>query len=689
MNAHPQAEAPEAGARRLFAGKIREGFAPVALHRYCQEDGTVSFYRPRLKHPDGRKYVRAIRLDGLCFVMGEPPKPPGGGPLYRRPELAANLDATVWVVEGEGCADLLAKLGKVATTSGSATSADAADWKPLRGRDVIVWPDNDKPGRDYGDKVAATLLAQGCTVRIVEADSLALPEGGDVVDWLAANPDGDLDTLPIRKIREMRSTPEPLRRPTPPSKPYPLAELGSILEPAAASLSRVIQAPDAICAASLLAASSLATQALADVHIDGREIPLSLWMLTVAESGERKTAVDMEAMRAARQHEKRLVKAYEADLRFHASKATEYEARLADAKKAAHKRQGRGLAEALDALGSAPSPPLLPRLLVSDFTGEGLNKLLAVGHPGVGAFADEGGLVFGGHGMTHETTTRTVAMFSKLWDGGTLDRVRALDGATKLYGRRLAMHLLAQPVIAERALSDPVLAGQGFLARCLLSWPEPTAGRRSYRAECLRDDPALLRLHERLAELHATPYPLAEGERQELEPRALRLTDAAKAAWIELHDAVERAMRDGGRFACVKPWASKAAEQALRIAGVLTLLENPAATTIDAATVQRAGDIALWHLGEAVRLAGTATLSEEVLDAEALLKWCHDTGRDLLASSEALRLGPNRIRELDSFNQAVDVLVGAGWATPIHGGAEVAGCHRKRVWRITPAADGD
>lgn len=529
----------------------------------------------------------------------------------------------------------------------------------------------------------------------MEADSLALPEGGDVVNWLDTNSGGDLDGLPlvdaseIRKNRENRGTPEPLRRPTPPSAPYPLAELGPMLEPAAASMSRVIQASDAVGASSLLAAASLGVQALADVQIDGREIPLSLWMLTVAESGERKTAVDIEAMRAARQHEQQLAKAYEADLCVHASKMAEYEARVADAKKAANKRQGRGLADALYALGSAPPAPLLPRSLVGDFTAEGLAKLLAIGLPSVGAFTDEAALVFGGHGMTREAVTRTAGTLCKLWDGGTLDRVRSLDGATKLYGRRFAMHLLAQPVIAEQALSDRVLSGQGFLARCLLSCPEPTAGRRSYRTECLRDDPALIRLRERLSELHAEPYPLADGERQELAPRPLRLADDAKAAWIEIHDAVEGTMRPGGRFAGVKPWASKTPEQALRIAGVLTLLENPAATMIDATTVQRGAEIARWHLGEAARLAGTAALSEEVLNAEALLRWCHDTDRALLASAEALRLGPNRIRERDSFLRAVDVLEGAGWASRIDGGAEVAGRHRKQVWRITPSTEGD
>jgi hypothetical protein len=44
-----------------------------------------------------------------------------------------------------------------------------------------------------------------------------------------------------------------------------------------------------------------------------------------------------------------------------------------------------------------------------------------------------------------------------------------------LYGRRLAMHLMVQPIIAQKVLSDPLLHGQGFLNRCLACWPTSIA----------------------------------------------------------------------------------------------------------------------------------------------------------------------------------------------------------------------
>lgn len=488
----------------------------------------------------------------------------------------------------------------------------------------------------------------------------------------------------IPETKAQNSAPEPLRRPVPPAEPYPVAELGPILAPACESIRRVIQAPDAVCGASLLAAASLAVQALADVTIDGRTHPLSLWCVTVAESGERKSAVDAEAMRAAREYEKELAHDYAAACAAHAAEVEEWNARREAAKGDSKKTRGEGLGKSLQSLGPEPSPPLRPNLTAADFTAEGLAKLLAAGRPSIGAFTDEAALVFGGHGMTKETTARTAGTLSKLWDSGTLDRIRAADGAIKLYGRRLALHLMAQPIIAERALSDDVLSGQGFLARCLLAWPESTAGTRSYCMESLRDDPAMIQFSARLSDLLRRPLPLADGERNELNPPALVLTAPAKTAWLALYGVVEQAMAPSGRYSIAKPWASKTPEQCLRIAAVLTLVENPNATAIDAPAITRAAELALWHLNEAARLAGTAESSPEVRDAEALLDWCHATGRTLLHSREALRFGPPRIRDRARFLTATAELVRAGWAVKIDGGMELDGAHRRNVWRIAP-----
>lgn len=696
MNANARAatETLQEAENRLASPAVRDGFTPEALHEYRLPDGTPLFWRIRYRNPVTReKWIRPMRWTGAEYALGAGDKPAAGWPLYRLPELLAAPDAPVWVAEGEPCADALAALGLVATTSGSSSSADAADWEPLRSRTVTIWPDTDEPGRKYAKVVTDKLRALGCSVRIVDVAALALPEKGDAVDWLNAHPGAtaaavsSLKTIPAPDADGF--APEPLRRPVPPARPYPVDALGAIIAPACGAIRRVIQAPDAICAASLLAVASLATQALANVRMDELDTPLSLWFLTVAESGERKSAVDAATMRALREVERARIAAYDTDRLTYTAKRAEYDARCEAAGAEARKAKGVGLANALQALGAPPSPPLEPLFTVADFTAEGVAKLLQRGRPSLGAFTDEAGLVFGGHGMTKETTTRTAATLSKLWDRGELDRVRAADGASKLYGKRLALHLMAQPVIAERALSDVVLAGQGFMARCLLAWPMPTAGTRDYVPESLRDNVDVVRFHDRIRQLLELPLPLKDGEGAELEPRRLALTQNAREVWMRLYNNVEHQEAPSGRYVVAKPWASKAGEQMLRVAGVLELFRNPVAVQIEAGSIEAAGRIVDWHLDEAVRLAGVAEISQEVRDAEALLEWCHKAGIEYLHSRAALRLGPARIRERQRFMVAMDTLESAGWACRCEKGMKLDGAFRRNVWRIVPADAGD
>ena len=60
------------------------------------------------------------------------------------------------IVEGEKAADAAAELlpDFVVTTSPfGAKSAGKADWSPVEGRDVTIWPDNDEAGAGYARDV--------------------------------------------------------------------------------------------------------------------------------------------------------------------------------------------------------------------------------------------------------------------------------------------------------------------------------------------------------------------------------------------------------------------------------------------------------------------------------------------------------------------------------------------------------
>lgn len=205
-------ETPQAAARRLAASAIAKGFEPSGLHVYSDADGLPWCWRIRATHASGEKWIRPMRYDGRAFVIGEPTAPPNGKPLYRLPDLRG--DGVAFVVEGETCADALAGLGLTATTSGSADSADAADWTPLRGRHVVIWRDNDAAGLRYAEAVTAKLCGIAAAVDSVHVAPLALRDKGDCVDWLAMNPNATAgDVLALARVPPPEPPPPPNNAP--------------------------------------------------------------------------------------------------------------------------------------------------------------------------------------------------------------------------------------------------------------------------------------------------------------------------------------------------------------------------------------------------------------------------------------------------------------------------------------------
>jgi hypothetical protein len=463
MNEHIL-EAEQQAAHKLFRNLLADGYEITDGYLYCTSDGQRWCWRLRFDHPRKKKEYRPLRWDGTQYVANEPPTPANGKPLYRLPEvLGADPAALVLIVEGEKCVDNLTRLDLVATTSGSCTSASGANWQPLAGRHCLLWPDNDKAGADYAQTVKSRLQLLDCTVALVDVETLGLPDKGDAVDWLALHPYATAaDVLALARLTAPSTTstfvsaPEPLRRPMLSACEYPLEALGSLLGGAAKRIHAVVQAPAGLCGQSVLAAASLAVQSHADVNLSGSVEPLSLWHVSIGASGERKSAADHWALLAHAEYERTEADAWRLAMATYDIDLSAWKAAERIAAQSGKRKDAEAIRTALHNLGAPPEAPLLPWLLLSEPTMEGLHKAFQFGRPGIGLFNDDAGDFLGGHAMNKDNRTKSAAGFSKLWDSGRFDRVRAGDGAAKYYGLRLALHLMIQPIIAESVLSDDV-----------------------------------------------------------------------------------------------------------------------------------------------------------------------------------------------------------------------------------------
>jgi putative DNA primase/helicase len=106
-------------------------------------------------------------------------------PIYNQDKIHSRPSAPILICEGEKTADAAEKLapGFVSTTSpGGAKAGSNADWSPLRGRNITIWPDNDDPGAVYAKTVAKHAAAAGALSVKIIAPPPNKPIGWDAAD---------------------------------------------------------------------------------------------------------------------------------------------------------------------------------------------------------------------------------------------------------------------------------------------------------------------------------------------------------------------------------------------------------------------------------------------------------------------------------------------------------------------------
>jgi putative DNA primase/helicase len=127
------------------------------------------------------KQIRPLTWTGSAWAWKSPPKPK---PLYWPRRVPG---APVLIAEGEKAADAAAVLfpgHAVCTWPGGTSNVPHANWQPLAGCSVTIWPDADDVGRKAAAQLARILLGLRCSVVVVNPpDTVA--QGWDLADALA------------------------------------------------------------------------------------------------------------------------------------------------------------------------------------------------------------------------------------------------------------------------------------------------------------------------------------------------------------------------------------------------------------------------------------------------------------------------------------------------------------------------
>lgn len=428
--------------------------------------------------------------------------------------------------------------------------------------------------------------------------------------------------------------------------PYPVDSLPEIMRNAVEAIAEHVGGPEAIAGQCVLGAAAYLAQSRVNApHINHPGgMPCSLFQLTLAESGERKTETRNLAFK--------VIDEAEADARTLHKLACKSILAQADSLKG--KQREKFLEE---------NPlPADPQSQYSDATFERIVGNMIRGTSSASWSTDEGGIVPGGASLKADTRAATLGGLTKAFDRGSFERTRShgnAEGSGFAYNRRLSVHLLAQPVTVAGALKDPLLLGQGFLARFLLAAPASTAGTRFLTAEKLSrkaySDPRLQRYWARCADLRSLPEPI-DTETGEIHAPVLELSGTALEVWLAFYNEVETELTPLGKYANLRPFASRAGEIVRRIAAVLAFFEE--LTVIDGGCMARAVDQVRYSLNEWSRYTDSEAVDPKLSQAIALMEWLQEKDWDQFDARKLQREGPSFARKsAKQRDQVLAVLV--------------------------------
>jgi hypothetical protein len=512
-------------------------------------------------------------------------------------------ESKVYLVEGYKCADIAHQYGIPAITSGGATSYQA-HWDLLRAKkiELIGWPDADDAGQNY----IAQISARYRFAQVVDVSGFAPKD--DIANWLAniqkelgrePSPSDLIDKLIIKSFEPL--DPDNLDEGEwldidllhdiesvgigASQIPDYHAGLPSLISDIISSIRTIVQCDELLALSSTLGAIAGMSSHIAHyVRNEYKSGVISLFMVSLAVSGERKTAV--EALLLKQYHicnidrdklyRKEMV-AYEAKGQRHNKRAQTLLKEYSD---------GMGTEDAYIAhCQNAPRKPINSQIRVSaNASTQFLVHHLANTYPQVFVASSEGGIFYGNYANSAEQASSTQTTWNTLWEGNSegADLKTENKSASKT-NCAISLSLAVQPAQYARWMFSDTggeqAAGNGANARVLMSYPPSTIGSRRENRNAKGNDgallPSLAMFYRITRKIMATPAKLGDDGLEPLICLDIRDNHQARELFADYADWVEIGSRKpSGPFSEYQDIASKSAEMALRIACNLAIFER-------------------------------------------------------------------------------------------------------------------
>lgn len=172
-------------------GGKQSTITPNWVYPYYRADGKLVCYVLRIDLDNGKKITPTIswceRPDGSQGWVYMRPKSSHLMP-YNSQFIKSRPEAPILIVEGEKCADAAPRLLPAyvpLSWLGGTNAVDKTDWSCVKGKKVLILPDNDEMGHKAAAKIADIVKSQGAVdIKMLQPDQ-DKPKGWDIADAAA------------------------------------------------------------------------------------------------------------------------------------------------------------------------------------------------------------------------------------------------------------------------------------------------------------------------------------------------------------------------------------------------------------------------------------------------------------------------------------------------------------------------
>lgn len=430
----------------------------------------------------------------------------------------------------------------------------------------------------------------------------------------------------------------------------------------AKTVSEKTKAPIELALASILSTYSTLLHSIIDVERPEVGVgPVSLYMLGIAQSGERKTAISNYLTHTILKYQEEEVQRYKLNLEIFELETTEHELEVATIKKEIVKsKKTKKPTEELKAqfknlLESRPKLPKVPQFISEDTSPEAFIKLLHEGEGYASLVSSEGGTILNGRGF------QNITMLNKAWDGDMLTVNRVKGESFTINQPRVSISLMVQPKAISKFIQKrgDESKGVGFSARFITCYPESTQGSRFIHKGVVIDESGY---QEYLSKIDGILIKLKERKESDVKKRVvMRFDGEASDLWIWIFNYTEEQLLQGGRFHFAQDHGSKLAENIARIAALLACIELGEDSLITVAILRDAARIAFYFSDASLRVFNF--LPDEQLAYNALYDWFHtasEGGVRYVRKNKILQSGPVILRDKSLLNNSLNRMVHEG-----------------------------